>query len=108
MNAAYRSQHLIVASFVALLTLVIAGCGGGLSGTYTPDGKSFGGALISDITFTSGNKVEVTAQGVTGEGTYEVDGKRVKFTTNGSTTLMTIDDSGCLDAGVMFGKFCKK
>ena len=37
--------------------------------------------------------------GMTHEGTYVLDGKRVKITISGDTTIMTIDDQGCLDAG---------
>jgi hypothetical protein len=107
MNALRKSQYLIVVSFVALLTLGFAACGSGLSGTYTPDGKSFGGALIDSMTFTSGDKVEISVQGITKEATYEVDDKRVKITAAGDTTIMAIDDEGCLDAGGLIGKFCK-
>jgi hypothetical protein len=64
--------------------------------------------LISNVTFTSGEKVEVTAMGVTHEGTYVLDGERVKITISGDTTIMSIDEHGCLDAGGMIGKLCKK
>jgi hypothetical protein len=46
--------------------------------------------------------------GMIHEGTYVLDGKRVKITVSGDTTIMTIDDQGCLDAGGVIGKFCKK
>ena len=64
--------------------------------------------MISNVTFNSGDKVEVTAMGTTHEGTYVLEGKRVKITVSGDTTIMTIDDQGCLDAGGMVGKLCKK
>jgi hypothetical protein len=92
----------------ALLACFCMGCSGGLKGTYTPDGRSFGGALIGNMTFNSADKVEVTAMGMTHEGSYVLDGKKVKITVAGDTTIMTIDDQGCLDAGGMIGKFCKK
>jgi hypothetical protein len=60
------------------------------------------------VTFNSGGKVEVSALGATKEGTFVLDGKKVKVTISGDTTIMTIDDQGCLDAGSMIGKFCKK
>ena len=97
-----------LASLAALLACVCVGCGGGLNGTYIPAGMSFGGALISNVRFNSANKVEVTAMGTTHEGTYVLDGKKVKITVSGDTTIMTIDDNGCLDAGGMIGKLCKK
>jgi len=46
--------------------------------------------------------------GMTHEGTYVLDGKRVKITVSGDTTIMTIDDRGCLYAGEVMAKFCKK
>lgn len=101
-------NHPTFASVVALLACLCTGCGGGLKGTYTPVGGTFGGVLITSVTFTSGEKVEVTAMGVTHEGTYVLDGKRVKITISGDTTIMSIDEQGCLDAGGMIGKLCKK
>ena len=108
MNAARNLPCRIVAPLVAALTFAVAGCGGGLTGSYTPDGKSIGGALIKSITFTSGDKVEITAGGTTTEATYDVDDKKVKITASGNTMIMTIDDKGYLDGGEMLGRFCKK
>jgi hypothetical protein len=107
-NAIRTVSHPTLAAVAVLLACLCTACGGGLKGTYTPAGQTFGGVLISSVTFTSGEKVEVTAMGVTHEGTYVLDGKRVKITISGDTTIMSIDDQGCLDAGGMIGKLCKK
>ena len=107
-SATRNPNHLTFAFLAALLAWVCVGCGGGLKGTYTPVGLTFGGMLLSNVTFNSADKVEVTAMGMTHEGTYVLDGKRVKITVSGDTTIMAIDEQGCLDAGGMIGKLCKK
>lgn len=92
--------------FAAIVIAVasLTGCGSKLDGTYTPaDGEG----LISSITFKSGGKVEVTGLGMTKEGTYELEGNKVKVTLSNDTTIMTIDDKGCLDGGGIIGRFCK-
>ena len=96
------------ALFAALLACVCVGCGGGMKGAYTSNGRSFGGAIISDITFNSGNKVEITALGMTQEGTYVLEGNKVKITVSGDTTIMSVDEQGCINGGGVLGKFCKK
>src|SRR6476619_1800153 len=105
-NATRGANPPTFAAVAVLLACLCTGCGGGLKGTYTPVGQTFGGMLITSVTFTSGEKVEVTAMGVTHEGTYVLEGKRVKSTISGDTTIMSIDDQGCLDAGGMIGKLC--
>jgi hypothetical protein len=107
-NATRNPNRAMFASLAALFACLCVGCGGGLKGTYTPVGQTFGGMLISNVTFNAADKVEVTAMGMTHEGTYALDGKRVKITVSGDTTIMTIDEQGCLDAGGMIGKLCKK
>lgn len=102
-------NSLTVAFFATLLLLALTGCERGLSGTYTPDGNSLYGEMISSLTFKPGGKVEVTAMGTTQEVMYEVEGKKVKIMGEGkSATIFTIDENGCLDGGKMIGKFCKK
>ncbi len=103
-----RPNHSTLLSCTALLACACLGCGGGLKGTYIPAGISFAGALISSVTFSSSDKVEVASMGTTHEGTYVLDGKKVKITVSGDTTIMILDDQGCLDAGQMIGKLCKK
>jgi hypothetical protein len=107
-SATRNPNHPTFLSVAALLACLCVGCSGGLKGTYTPVGQTFGGMLISNVTFNAADKVEVTAMGMIHEGTYVLDGKRVKITVSGDTTIMTIDEQGCLDAGGMIGKLCKK
>ncbi len=97
------TKHPILFSLVLSCTFILAACDSSLSGTYTSRG-----ALISQsMMFKPGGKVEVTAMGMTQEGNYEVEGKKVKISIAGSTTILTIDEKGCLDAGGMAGTFCK-
>ncbi len=90
----------VVACLVAVITL--SGCGNSVSGTYA----SKGGAYDS-LTFNSGDKVEIKMVGMTLEGAYSVDGKKVKVTIAGQTLVFTIDDQKCLDGGGPIGKYCK-
>lgn len=101
-----RISNRMVLSLATVFALYLAACGGGgLKGTYTPQGFS----PIDSITFKSGGKVEVSSMGPTTEGTFEIDGDRVRITFAGQTTIFTIDKQGCLDSGAAFGarKFCK-
>lgn len=75
-------------------TLLLAGCGGGISGTYTdPMG-------ISSYTFEPGGKVEMSAMGATVEMHYTVDGNKVKIgltgDSNGPTQVLTIQSDGSI------------
>jgi hypothetical protein len=90
------------ASSLATLTLALAACGG-LSGTYSGKGTGF----LDDLTFHSGGKVDATFMGMTKEGTYKRDGKRVTITVNGDTQVLTLADNGCLEGGGLLGTYCK-
>jgi hypothetical protein len=85
------------------LVVLLAGCGSPIQGTYSGRGTGF----LDKMTFKSGGKVDLTFMGMTKEGTYEVDGKSVKITHGGETTILTLDDQGCLDGGGLIGKYCK-
>ena len=83
--------------------LFIAGCGGGVEGTYVGGDDSF----LQSMTFKDDNKVDVVLiNGIGGEGTFEVDGDTVRVSANGSTTEFTIDDD-CLRGPLMAGTLCK-
>ena len=56
-NTATRNpNHPTLASVAALVACVCTGCSGGLKGSYTPVGRTFGGVLISNVTFNSGRQ----------------------------------------------------
>lgn len=101
------THHSNIIFTILLSCTLYVGCTRGLSGTYVANGDSLGSALVSSLTFTSEGKVEVTGMGITKEGTYELEGTKVKITVSGDTTIMTLDENGCLDGGAMLGKFCK-
>jgi hypothetical protein len=99
MSAKSFFKVFVVWSIAALLI----GCGSGIRGTYS--GKDTG--FLDEMAFKSGGKVDLTFMGMTKEGSYEVEGKTVKITNAGETTVLTIDDQGCLDGGGMIGRYCK-
>jgi hypothetical protein len=99
MQATPKTFH---ASSLATLTLAFAACGG-LSGTYS--GKETG--FLDDLTFHSGGKVDATFMGMTKEGTFKKDGKRVTITVNGDTQVLTLAANGCLEGGGILGTYCK-
>ena len=92
--------RLLTASIAASM---LAGCGNKLDGVYS--GRNTG--FFEKMDFTSGDKVEITFMGMTKEGTYVVDGKKVKITVGAETSIFAIDDKGCLDGGGLIGKYCK-
>ena len=97
------STQVYAVLLVLLVAILFTACDSGLSGSYT----SQGGLISQTMLFKPGGKVEVSAMGTTQEGNYEVEGNKVKISINTSTTILTIDDNGCLDGGQMVGKFCK-
>lgn len=83
--------------------LLCAGCGSGVKGTYVGGDDSF----LTSLTFKDDNKVDVVLiNGIGGEGTFEVDGDKVRVSANGSITEFTIDDD-CLRGPLMAGTLCK-
>ncbi len=93
-----------------LIAVAAVACGGGLEGVYQPEpGKSglAGGGLVEQIEFRSGDKVEITLMGITKEGTYEVDGDRVRIAVSGDIQIFRVDDDGCIDGGAI-GRYCPK
>lgn len=80
----------------------VAACDDGVSGTYAGKEDSF----LEKLEFKS-DKVDVTGFGETKQGTYEVDGEKVIVTISGEAQVFTRDDEGCLDGGMVLGKYCK-
>ena len=92
--------HLLIAG----AALLFAACGGGVSGTYVGGSDS----LLGSLTFKDGGKVDVVLiNGIGGEGTYEVDGDKVRITANGQTNELTIGSDKCLHGPIMMGTLCK-
>lgn len=83
--------------------LMLVGCGSRVSGVYKPQGATF----LDGMNFKSGGKVELTFMTMTKEGTFVVDGDRVKVTNGGDTQIFTLDGKGCLDGGQLLGRYCK-
>ena len=91
-----------------LTTVLLAGCGSKLSGTYKVDAN--GGMPFEKMNFTSGSKVELTAA-ITGgmaEADYVVEGDKLKVSAAGMTQVWTIEKDGSLNGGEMIGKFVKQ
>jgi hypothetical protein len=86
-----------------LISLLAAGCGGGVQGRYVGKGETF----FESLTFRSDNKVEVVFINQKAEGTYEVDGDAVTMTApNGDKARLVLDDNGCL-TNSLIGVYCK-
>ena len=84
--------------------LAVSACGDeGVSGTY----KAKGTGILEKLEFTS-DKVDVTGLGETKQGTYMVDGDKVTVTIDGEGQIFTRDKEGCLDGGMLLGKYCKE
>jgi hypothetical protein len=101
MNVSAFRRGLSMTVAAATLASLVA-CGNSLSGTYGKKGEV-------SFEFHSNGKVELDVIGPIQEATYVVEDGKVKIT-NGShgTMVLRIDDKGCLDGGVMFGKLCKQ
>lgn len=70
-----RNLRLLPALLVIVLCLgLLAGCGGGLSGTYRSQGL-----IPQSFTF-RGNHVTMSAFGINAEGTYRIDGNQIVIT----------------------------
>lgn len=99
-------KSIIITAVVILLAIsliVLAGCGGKLSGKYelvsvkaqgvemAGDGLKTAGMDGMYIEFVDGSKFKMTMMGETAEGTYELEGKTLKMTVDGDTAEATID-----------------
>ena len=94
---------------IFLFCVALTGCGKTLSGTYEANRSNLLSSEKDNLTFTSGNKVELSIAGLLVEENYKIEDNKVKITNSaGVTQVFTIDDHGCLDGGTLFGKYCKK
>ena len=87
---------------VLLGTLLLAACGGGLSGTYSdPMG-------VTSYTFQPNGKLEVNTMGATVEMHYEMDGNKIKVgIKDGPAQVWTLNADGSI-SGSMGMKLTKK
>lgn len=97
-----RSLFRLVATLA--FAAAAAACGGGIEGIYS--GKDTG--FLDRLAFKSGGKVELTFMGMTKEGTYELEGDKVKITNGGETHIFTRLEDGCIDGGGILGKYCRE
>ena len=92
------------AGLPVLCAALLIACGGGVKGTYVGGNDS----LLQSLTFKDGGKVDVVLiNGIGGEGTYEVDGDKVRVSANGQTNELTIGSDDCLHGPIMMGTLCK-
>jgi len=84
---------------VVVAGVILAGCGGGLSGTYKAKG-GLGEGFLS-LEFKSGNQVFANVMGNTVEGTYKIEGDKVIVYVNGKNMAFTLAKDGSLADGPM-------
>jgi len=88
---------------VVLFATALGGCGNSLEGIYAGGDTSF----FERLTVKPDHKVEVTFMGMTKEGTYAVEGQKVKITMGAETQVFTLAEKGCLHGGGFLGTYCK-
>lgn len=86
-----------------LLSLFLAACGSSIEGVYS--GKDTG--FLDQIEIKGDHKVELMFMGMLKEGTYEIEGDRIKINNAGEINILRIDGDGCLDGGGILGRYCK-
>jgi hypothetical protein len=96
-----------LSSYFVATMLLLAACSRGLDGEYTDESGMF------TYSFKSGGKVEITTKVMgmlqTQEMDYKLEEGKVKVgTAGGPQQVMPIDKDGCLEAGGLIGKLCKK
>jgi hypothetical protein len=97
------TRSTLTGALFILLILTASGCGSRVKGTYTSEGNGF----FEKMDFKSDGKVEITFMGMTKEGSYVVDGDKVKVTVGTDTQILTINGKGCIEGGGLIGTYCK-
>ena len=86
-------------TFAFLIVIALAGCGGGLSGTYADDM----GAVTYE--FQSNGKVLITSGfGAAVELEYKKDGDKIRIGTPEGAQVLTITEEGHIDMGFILLK----
>jgi hypothetical protein len=97
------SSPLTRVATVILFAISFGACGSSLEGIYAGGDNSF----FERLTVKADHKVEVTFMGMTKEGTYAVEGQKVKITVGAETQVFTLDEKECLHGGGLLGTYCK-
>ncbi|HTP43273.1 MAG TPA: hypothetical protein VMJ13_01850 [Candidatus Acidoferrum sp.] len=96
------ARTIAFASLIAGSALTFAGCGSGLSGTYTnPTG-------LVTLDVRSGGKASLAMMGESEDCTYDVDGKKMTLTCNKDKTVWNIHDDGSITGPGFVGTLSKK
>lgn len=80
----------------------MAACGSSIEGVYTGEDT-----FLDQIEVRDDQRVELSFMGAIKEGTYEVEGDRLRISAGGETNVFKINDSGCLEGGALLGTYCK-
>ena len=93
--------------YLVAAILLVAACSKGLDGEYVDDSGMF------TFKFKSNGKVEITTKVMGTQQVQEMDyrleeGKVKLGASGGPQQVMPIDKNGCLEAGGLMGKMCKK
>jgi hypothetical protein len=92
----------LAATIIAGVVVTIAGCSGGVQGTYIGvKGQSF----FDEIELSSSGKVKVTVVGVPYEATYEVKDSKVVINNGGQIHELVIEKNCLVDP--IGGRYCK-
>jgi hypothetical protein len=89
---------------LGVIVLSLTGCGEKFRGAYLPAVR---GSAYDKLEFASGDSVDITWGPAVIRATYKIDGKKFVLTANGQTAVFQIDDRGCINGGLLAGKYCK-
>lgn len=91
------------------MAVAAVACGGGLEGVYEPESRPGAQASLQPferLEFRSGSRVELTIMGSIIEGSFEVEGDRVRIIIAGNTQIFRREEGGCLEGGDLMGRYC--
>ena len=98
-----HSRSLLCALGAALLSILPAGCGGGVEGTYSTRDET--SDVEMSLTLEDGDEATVTmkagSSSMTSRGTYRAEGDQVTLTFDGDSEVLKLDDGKL--TGTAFG-----